>query len=72
MADTDRLMDFKTDILVNIPAFMSVLNKCETETENEASLCAIKRFVPKKQKKSSQPSRTVECAGLLSCLVTFI
>ena len=55
MSATDRLMDFKTDILVNIPTFINELeNKDQHFEEKEAALHAIKRFNNKKRF-SAQP-----------------
>ena len=54
MLPTDRLMDFKPDILINIPSFLSEIAKDEQiNLSQEASLNAFKRFTSVKQRKNS-------------------
>ena len=54
MMPADRLMDFKTDILINIPSFLSDIEKNEQNNlSQEASLNAFKRFTSVKQRKNS-------------------
>ena len=48
----ERLMDFKADILVNIPLFLAEIQNAETDIEGEASLNAFKRLPFKKNTKT--------------------
>ena len=54
----ERLMDYKADILVNIPVFLTDLQKTEADVlDKEASLNAFKRLPFKKNKKTAAPSQ---------------
>ena len=58
MKENERLMDFKTDILVNIPSFLNEIENCEImNSQQEASLNAFKRTISvrKYKKTTAQP-----------------
>ena len=54
MGENDRLMDFKSDILVNVSSFVSEIENNE-DGKKDAALNAIKRVPFKRNKKSAQP-----------------
>ena len=56
MKDEDRFMDFKTDLLINIPKFFEEIDNNESY-QNEASFNALKRIPPRKFKKSPAQSQ---------------
>ena len=56
MRDNERLMDFKPDILVNVPSFIVELDNDESDIRRDAAFNALKRYPTKRNKKPAQPS----------------
>ena len=59
MKQDERLMDFKTDILINIPTFIEQLNTIEQNNSIKEVSANLKAFKPAKKfkNKSAQPSK---------------
>ena len=59
MKQDERLMDFKTDILINIPTFIEQLNAIEQNNSIKEVSANLKAFKPAKKfkNKSAQPSK---------------
>ena len=68
MSPNERLMEFKTDILVNVPAFlMEIENNEQINASREASLIAIKRFTNLEKSLPLSLNYIVECVGWQRC-----